>query len=1528
MEKKCWCGGKLALSVHEQYGVCIECGTHVFKDEVNQEKLKNFYTLANYWNDHVVEISGYQSIEERSEADFNGRIQAWFSLLSRHNHGIETLLEIGCSHGGFLYHAFQNGIKNVVGVEVDESTCQFGRQKFSLPNILPGLFPNVDLPFDKFDAVVGFDVFEHFTDPVEAIKKINSLLNDEGICIFQTPSYRHDDEKWMQFRPMEHIFLFNPRAITKLFTENGFQVTEILLGINPDDMFIVAKKIKIDTPVSTSAKKGKTKITSYGNDRTEQMPIGDNSLFAKTISQIFGWKQPSKIIESESFLGGGTVSVIASILRTQNKSNLEFHLIESNPVSETNAFSDLLTGGFLNIVNLHKGLPIPRTLLPDLKNKKVYSGVNDDLLGKLLRKFEYKPDFVLLNNSGPIGLVEFEYLIEQLQGECIIAINDAYDLSNLQILECLDSDARFDVIALSKEMPSFCIVKFTPRDQIKNMQLVAQNANSLKQIKALPKNIVAIGLVEHIGDIIACEPVSRYIRNLYPDSYIVWITKPNYRDLIDSNPYINETYTVSCLTEWIFLKNSGLFQEVIDLHIQNRVCPTCNVPLEKIEGRVDITLENYYEHGNLLSAFCQNAGLPILTEAPQVYIRDYEKQSVRNLNLPKNYIVFHCLSNETTRDWKDENWIELAKRIKTKWNMPVVEVGHRSVLSKDNSLHHVNLCGRLTILEAAEVVNNAKIFVGIDSAIAHAANAVDTYGIILLGEYRAFKKYLPYSGNYSEGINSELVYSAHGPASEIPVIKVLFAIEKALEKISFPRGKKKSFDKFTSWSEYNTDRNLIKDFLNQKPFRLISLYLPQFHPFTENDNWWGKGFTEWTNVSKAKPLFPAHYQPHLPSDLGFYDLRLEESRLAQAELAKQYGLEGFCYYHYWFNGKRLLERPFNEVLKSGKPDLPFCLAWANENWTKRWDGREAEMLQEQVYGGEEDAVRHFKWLYHAFMDKRYIRIDNKPVFLIYRPSAIPQLEKVIEIWRNLAIHYNVGGLYLIAMRTGFEKYPNNYWLSQGFDAELVFQPGTGDVNKFNKWQSIASLGGEEFANNQAIVIDYDKAWPVMASEVKKEDPGFASVVPSWDNTARRAKIGAWILNNSTPEEYQKWLMHEMDRVLERENDKRVVFINAWNEWAEGNHLEPDMKHGHGYLEATSNATTNSLVNLAKVAISNGDLDSAESFCNMALFKYASIEAKSYHNFLEISATNQTGYIENRFSYDKHLSGIHLLLGIINRINEQVDSAVIHYEQAISFNKENILASVCYADLCHEYNLEDKVTSTYQDLFLLEDQSRTLMTLGRILDLVGNENATLFIKTALKNGIHSSDVEIISEYDLKLLQISGLIHLGCSVLQAIVVLKGVSFYNQANIYLNEGNFEEAKLCFTEAIKLLPKHTTSLAGYAIALKQLGESEAAIDSMRKAISLEPGNNQLVKILADLHFEIGNYKEAIHIYRQLLAVDPNNTNLLISVAKLQLTLGDYASAEKLTLHVLEIEPKNQLAINMKAILREKNIPQEVVNV
>lgn len=339
--------------------------------------------------------------------------------------------------------------------------------------------------------------------------------------------------------------------------------------------------------------------------------------------------------------------------------------------------------------------------------------------------------------------------------------------------------------------------------------------------------------------------------------------------------------------------------------------------------------------------------------------------------------------------------------------------------------------------------------------------------------------------------------------------------------------------------------------------RLIAVYLPQFHPIPENDEWWGKGFTEWRNVVQAKPQFPDHYQPHIPGDLGFYDLRLAEARQAQADLAKEYGIHGFCYYHYWFNGKRLLNRPLDEVLASRKPDFPFCLCWANENWTRRWDGAEQDVLIGQHYSDQDD-LDHIKWLVSVFRDERYIKVDGKPLIIIYAASNLPNPARTAKIWREHARKAGIGEIHLCRMDSMADpdrRDPRSY----GFDAAVEFQPYLHD------WVNRPKTILQEC---QHVVIDYAS---FVESQIEKPDPPYPSipcVSPGWDNTSRR-KQNAWILANSTPEVYGKWLSHTLARA--KENNAPFVFVNAWNEWAEGNHLEPDLKFGRGYLEATKRA---------------------------------------------------------------------------------------------------------------------------------------------------------------------------------------------------------------------------------------------------------------------------------------------------------------------------------------------------------------------
>ncbi len=361
--------------------------------------------------------------------------------------------------------------------------------------------------------------------------------------------------------------------------------------------------------------------------------------------------------------------------------------------------------------------------------------------------------------------------------------------------------------------------------------------------------------------------------------------------------------------------------------------------------------------------------------------------------------------------------------------------------------------------------------------------------------------------------------------------------------------------------------------------KAIALYLPQFHPIPENDEWWGKGFTEWTNVAKCRPRFPGHYQPQLPADLGFCDLRLHETRIAQAELAAAHGIHGFCYYHYWFNGRRILERPFNDVLASGEPDSPFCLCWANENWTRRWDGQEHEILLKQEYGIDDD-IAHIQSLLPAFEDRRYIRLDGKPIFLVYRASMLPNPQKTAEVWRTEVRRSGLGELHL-GLVQGFASEQTDP-RTLGFDFALEFAPDWQrlgpQVNPFPPRTFVDKVLRRPVPPMKDRIFSYQACRDNMLSKPIPEFPWYRCATPSWDNAARRAG-GATILHGATPELYEEWLRSLVADA--RTYQREFVFINAWNEWAEGNHLEPCQKYGHAFLQATKNALRNTHSSVAE-----------------------------------------------------------------------------------------------------------------------------------------------------------------------------------------------------------------------------------------------------------------------------------------------------------------------------------------------------------
>lgn len=354
--------------------------------------------------------------------------------------------------------------------------------------------------------------------------------------------------------------------------------------------------------------------------------------------------------------------------------------------------------------------------------------------------------------------------------------------------------------------------------------------------------------------------------------------------------------------------------------------------------------------------------------------------------------------------------------------------------------------------------------------------------------------------------------------------------------------------------------------------RVIALYLPQFHPIPENDANWGAGFTEWTNVVTSKPLFKGHYQPRIPADLGFYDLRLEETRIAQAEMAKQAGVEGFCYWHYWFGrGKVVLERPFKEVLSSGVPDYPFCLGWANHSWTtgtwkKGIKKKEAEMIFEQLYLGEEDQRDHFNYVLTAFKDKRYITVDGKPLFYIYNAMESPEITNLIVRWRRWAVEEGLPGIYFVGRVYGGK-----------FTAKDVLATGVDAVNTQRFVEAEQEIDGALLTRiKQKLFKKYNlgglfryKYSQIIKGLLKDEDKYenyFPTIVPQFDRSARAGnKAKVW--TGSTPELFSEHVSQAVKIVSDKHDEHKIIFLSSWNEWAEGSYVEPDRKFGKGYLNA-------------------------------------------------------------------------------------------------------------------------------------------------------------------------------------------------------------------------------------------------------------------------------------------------------------------------------------------------------------------------
>ncbi len=422
-----------------------------------------------------------------------------------------------------------------------------------------------------------------------------------------------------------------------------------------------------------------------------------------------------------------------------------------------------------------------------------------------------------------------------------------------------------------------------------------------------------------------------------------------------------------------------------------------------------------------------------------------------------------------------------------------------------------------------------------------------------------------------------------------------------------------------------------KDMSKIKP---IAFYLPQFHPVRENSEWWGPGFTEWTNVAKAKPNFVGHYQPHVPRDLGFYDLRIVDTMRQQAEYATLYGVHGFCFYYYWFNGRRILELPLNNFLASDI-EFPFCVCWANENWTRTWDGMEKNVLLEQVHSDEED--RHFiEDLIPILKDRRAIKVDGKPMLLVYRADLFPSAKNTVQRWREVARDHGIPELHLCAVQFYGIEDPR-VW---GFDAAVEFPPHT-FIGPENKPDKFPELINDKFVGG---MIDYRKIIAQSMERTSKDYQWYRGIIPSWDNTARRQNNPHTVVSSS-PELYRFWLnqLVEFTRV-NNGDDHQFLFINAWNEWGEGCHLEPDLKHGLAYLEATKEAVEG-IDDSRRILMSDPQLARAIGEDGLA-------------SLLEQKASLERDLVMNAAESRHHLKRQETIRA--RRIRQRVASRLVHY----------------------------------------------------------------------------------------------------------------------------------------------------------------------------------------------------------------------------------------------------------------------------
>ena len=712
---------------------------------------------------------------------------------------------------------------------------------------------------------------------------------------------------------------------------------------------------------------------------------------------------------------------------------------------------------------------------------------------------------------------------------------------------------------------------------------------------------IVVGLTEHLGDIVACEPVARHLKEKHPSASLAWVVAGRYRELIDANPYIDETIVVECLTDWIKLTKHGCYDRIVDLHTNYRVCPHCCVPLYKTTGNPYVNVYEWFDYGSILEAFSVGAGLPKLSVQPQVYVQNLHKENVDRLHLGNDYCVVHRTSNDAAKDWRDAHWQELVEWLLTVKKMKVVEVGagKRPAALPVRTDGYLSLHNATSILETAEVIRRARLFIGVDSGPAHLANAVRAPGVVLLGRYGYFRRYMPFSGHYASHANDvKIIRNLTGHVVDIPLQEVVDAIDYVLSiqecarsdtaDATIPGNPKQPIgrQRLASASVASSSNASQLDVRHSDPAclggslsrieqppgdqtrgtidypRVFSFYLPQFHPIAENNAAHGMGFTEWNNVIRAKPLFKGHYQPRMPGELGMYDLRATEVMDEQVRLATDHGISGFCFYYYYFNGRKLLYTPINNYIRSDHK-MPFFFLWANENWTERWDGGDRKVIIQQEHSKEDDRV-FLEQLLPIFEDDRYVKIDGKPLLMLYKVHLFSDILRTTESWRQIIEKAGYPGIYLVMVDDWTTiNHPRDFGCDATYEIPSNIVPADVCVDSLETYDLDEGFEGK--------IVDYYKFANFHLGRPIPAYKRFRTVMLPWDNTPRY-RNQAIVHVNADNDAYKMWLISAyLDTHRRFVKDERIMFVHSWNEWCEGTYLEPDGRYGRRFLEQTRDA---------------------------------------------------------------------------------------------------------------------------------------------------------------------------------------------------------------------------------------------------------------------------------------------------------------------------------------------------------------------